>query len=133
MSIPLPVFIAIPLTTAFFTPVCGKKLKPVATALANLATLSLVVLAAAVIGQSGVYKIGKWPIPLGIDLVLDGLSGLMLLVVNVVSFAAMLFSTLKVARLQLRTTDQAFEPGGLRENGHFLGLLSQLGRISDRL
>ncbi len=92
MSIPLPVFVAIPLATGFFMPICGKKLRPVATVLANLATLSLVVLAVTVIGQSSVYKIGEWPIPLGINLVLDGLSGLMLLVVSVVSFAAMLFS-----------------------------------------
>ncbi len=92
MSIPLPVFIAIPLTTAFFMPICGKKLKPLATLLANLATLSLLVMAVSVIGQSDVYKIGKWPIPLGINLVLDGLSGLVLLVISVVSFAAMLFS-----------------------------------------
>jgi multicomponent Na+:H+ antiporter subunit D len=92
MSVPLPVFIAVPLTTAFFMPICGRKLKPLATLLANLATLSLVVMAVSVIGRSDVYKIGKWPIPLGINLVLDGLSGLVLLVVSVVSFAAMLYS-----------------------------------------
>ena len=92
MSIPLPVFIAIPLVTAFVLPVFGKKGKDAATVLANLATISLLVLAVASIGQSRVYEIGKWSIPLGINLVLDGLSSLLLLAIGVVASAAMLFS-----------------------------------------
>ena len=92
MSVPLPVFVAIPLVAAFLLPIFGKKGKSAATLLANLATVSLLVLAVASIGQSGVYEIGKWSIPLGINLVLDGLSGLLLLAISVVSTAAMLFS-----------------------------------------
>jgi len=92
MSVPLPVFVAIPLATAFLLPVFGRKGKAIATVLANLATVSLLVLAVASIGKSDVYRIGKWPIPLGINLVLDGLSSLLLLAVSVVSTAAMLFS-----------------------------------------
>jgi len=92
MSIPLPVFVAVPLVMAFLLPIFGKKGKAVATVLANLTTLSLLALAVASIGQSGVYEIGKWSIPLGINLVLDGLSSLMLLAISVVSAAAMLFS-----------------------------------------
>ncbi|HUV66813.1 MAG TPA: proton-conducting transporter membrane subunit [Sedimentisphaerales bacterium] len=92
MSIPLPVFIAIPLTTAFVLPMFGAKGKAAATVVANLATLSLLALAIACIGQSGVYEVGKWPIPLGINLVLDGLSSLMLLAIGVVAAGAMLFS-----------------------------------------
>ena len=93
MSIPLPVFVAVPLVTAFLLPVFGKKGKAVATLLANLATIALLVLAVVSIGQSRVYEIGKWSIPLGINLVLDGLSSLLLLTISVVSAAAMLFST----------------------------------------
>ncbi|MHC4571315.1 MAG: complex I subunit 5 family protein [Planctomycetota bacterium] len=92
MSVPLPVFVAVPLVTAFLLPIFGKKGKAVATILANLATISLLVLAVSTIGQSGVYEIGKWSIPLGINLVLDGLSSLLLLAISVVSAAAMLFS-----------------------------------------
>jgi len=58
----------------------------------DLTTISLLVLAVSSIGQVRVYEVGKWPIPLGINLVLDGLSSLMLVVISVVSFAAMLFS-----------------------------------------
>jgi multicomponent Na+:H+ antiporter subunit D len=95
MSIPLPVFIAVPLVTAFLLPIfsgLGRKGKVVATVLANLVTISLLVMAVASIGQSRVYVVGKWSIPLGINLVLDGLSSLLLLAVSVVSAAAMLFS-----------------------------------------
>ena len=92
MSVPLPVFVAIPLVAAFLLPIFGKKGKSAATLLANLATVSLLVLAVASIGQSRVYEIGKWSIPLGINLVLDGLSSLLLLAISVVSTAAMLFS-----------------------------------------
>jgi multicomponent Na+:H+ antiporter subunit D len=92
MSIPLPVFVAVPLVTAFLLPLFSEKRRSGATMLANIATGALLVLAIASIGQSEVYKIGKWPIPLGINLVLDGLSELLILAVSVVSFAAMLFS-----------------------------------------
>ena len=92
MIIPLPVFIAIPLVAAFVLPVFGKKGKDAATILSNLATISLLVLAIATIGHSATYEVGKWSIPLGINLVLDGLSSLLLLTVSVVSAASMLFS-----------------------------------------
>ena len=93
MNIPLPIFIIIPLVTAFLLPIFGKKGKSIATLLANLATLSLLVLSIGRIGQTEIYEIGKWSIPLGINLVLDGLSSLLLLTISVVSAAAMLFST----------------------------------------
>jgi len=92
MIVPLPVFVAVPLVTAFLLPIFGKKGKAVATVLANLATISLLVMAIGSIGQSRIYEIGKWSIPLGINLVLDGLSSLLLLAISVVSTAAMLFS-----------------------------------------
>ena len=104
MSVPLPVFIVVPLVMAFLLPIFGRKGKAAATFLANLATILLVVLAINAIRQLAVirvssdqeavivYEVGKWPIPLGINLVLDGLSSLLLLAISVVSAAAMLFS-----------------------------------------
>ena len=92
MSVPLPVFVAIPLAAAFLLPIFGKKGKTIATVVANLATISLLVFAVASIGQSRVYEIGRWSIPLGINLVLDGLSSLLLLAISVVSSAAMFYS-----------------------------------------
>jgi multicomponent Na+:H+ antiporter subunit D len=93
MSLPLPLFIAVPLVMAFLLPMFGRKGKTAATVLANLVTVSLLVFAVASIGKTEVYEIGKWSIPLGINLVLDGLSSLLLLAISVVSAAAMLFST----------------------------------------
>ncbi len=100
MSIPLPVFVAIPLIAAFILPLFGKKNKDAATIVANLACVSLLVLAivAAVQLSTGdnrtyIYEIGKWSIPLGINLVLDGLSCLLLLAITTIASAAMLFST----------------------------------------
>jgi multicomponent Na+:H+ antiporter subunit D len=92
MSIPLPLFIAVPLITAFVLPIFGKKGKNFATFFANVVTFVLVIMAISTIGQSRAYEIGRWSIPLGINLVLDGLSSLVLLAVAVVSAAAMLFS-----------------------------------------
>ena len=105
MSGLLPAFVVIPLITAFVLPLFGKKGKDVATVLANAVTILLLVLAIVVIatGRSGIYQVGRWPIPLGINLVLDGLSSLMLLVIGVVAAASMLFS----ARYMERYTAKA--------------------------
>ena len=92
MIVPLPAFVAIPLVAAFLLPIFGKKGKTIATVLANVATISLLVLAIASIGQTRVYEVGRWSIPLGINLVLDGLSSLLLLAISVVSSAVMFFS-----------------------------------------
>jgi multicomponent Na+:H+ antiporter subunit D len=90
----LPAFIALPLAAAFLLPLFGKKGKDAATIVANIVTISLLVLAVVAVfsGQYGIYEIGKWSIPLGINLVLDGLSSFMLLAIGVVAAAAMLFS-----------------------------------------
>ena len=77
---------------AFLLPIFGKKGKSIATVLANLATISLLVLAISSLGQARVYEVGRWSIPLGINLVLDGLSSLLLLAISVVSAAAMFYS-----------------------------------------
>ena len=92
MTIPLPLFIAVPLGTAFVLPIFSEKQKAGATFLANMATAALLVFSILSIGRTDVYEIGRWSIPIGINLVLDGLSVLLLLAVSVVSAAAMLFS-----------------------------------------
>jgi len=91
-SLPLPVFVAAPLIAAFILPLFGKKGKNIATVFANLVTLGLLVFAIASLGNYRVYLVGEWPIPLGINLVLDGFSALMLVTISVVSAAAMMFS-----------------------------------------
>jgi len=108
MSVPLPALVLIPLVAAFLLPLVGsipRKGRSISTFIANVVTILLVVLAvdcvrrlaaARAAGQAQtmiVYEVGRWAIPLGINMVLDGLSCLMLLAVSIVSAAAMLFST----------------------------------------
>lgn len=91
----LPAFVCIPLVAAFLLPIFGsfgRKGRAAATALANLATISLLVMSVASINKFSVYNIGRWSIPLGINMVLDGLTVLFLIMVNLVSSAALLFS-----------------------------------------
>ncbi|MFO7958109.1 MAG: proton-conducting transporter membrane subunit [Candidatus Brocadiia bacterium] len=88
----LPVMIAIPLGMGFLLPLISSKRARVADVLAGLASLSLLAVALALTGARGVYEVGGWAAPVGIVLVLDGLSWLMLVTVAVVSFAATLFS-----------------------------------------
>ena len=90
-SIPLPVFIAVPLVTAFVLPLFGKK-GGIASAISCFSVLVLLILSCLSIGQYDSYEVGRWPIPLGINLVLDGFSCLLLLAISTVSFAAIIFS-----------------------------------------
>ncbi len=100
----LPLAIAIPLGMGFILPLLGKKLTRLCDVLANLATASLVCVSIFLLverlagGGTEVYWMGGWKITesgtvFGINLVLDGLSSLMLVLVSVVSFAATLFSS----------------------------------------
>jgi multicomponent Na+:H+ antiporter subunit D len=92
----IPLFVAIPLGAAFFIPLVGRKNPRLSDTLTNLVTLALLVMAISVIGKSGVYWMGGWVprlgIPLGINLVLDGVSAFMLVTITLISFMATLYS-----------------------------------------
>lgn len=102
MSIPLVLFVAIPLGAAFVLPLIGDRRRMAASGLANLTTGALLILALLSLGKSEVYRMGRWTLPLGINLVLDGLSGLMLVTTAVVAAAAMLFSVRYMDRYTAR-------------------------------
>jgi multicomponent Na+:H+ antiporter subunit D len=99
---PLPLMIALPLGMGFVLPLVPARRVRLADVLTNLAAGALLVMAVALTGRSGVYRVGGWPPPVGINLVLDGLSWLMLLTVAVVSFAATLFSARYMDRYTAR-------------------------------
>jgi len=88
----LPLMIAIPLGAGFILALMPKKHPRVSDFLANLVTLVLLAMAVSLMGETAVYKVGGWDPPVGICLVLDGMSWLMLVTVALVSFAATLFS-----------------------------------------
>ena len=93
----LPFFVIIPLGVAFLISLFGKKIKNLGDALANLGTLSLLIFSLYSIllvatHKILVYKVGGWIPPIGICMVLDGLSSFMLVTVNLVSFLVTLYS-----------------------------------------
>ncbi|MCX5725774.1 MAG: proton-conducting transporter membrane subunit [Candidatus Saganbacteria bacterium] len=92
----IPLFIAIPLFAAFALPIVARfKMKwvdPVANgALALLFILSILAVTPLFAGSTHVYKMGGWPAPIGINLVLDGLSTFMLFTVSFVSLIISIF------------------------------------------
>ena len=93
----LPLYVIIPLGAAFLISLFGKISKRICDCLANLATfllLGLSLLAAVYKPSTGilVYKVGGWIPPIGICLVLDGLTSFMLVTVNLVSFLVTIYS-----------------------------------------
>ncbi|MCM8801343.1 MAG: NADH/ubiquinone/plastoquinone (complex I) [Candidatus Omnitrophica bacterium] len=93
----LPLFVVIPLGGAFLLSLIGKLDKRINDALANIATFSLLVLSVFAIryplaGKVLVYKVGGWKPPIGICMVLDGLTSFMLVTTNLVSCLVAIYS-----------------------------------------
>ena len=104
LQIMLPLAVVIPLGMGFILPLLGRKLVRLCDLLANLTTAVLVCLGLVLlVNQFGldptVHWMGGWKIVqgtgtvFGINLVLDGLSAMMVLLIAVVSFASTLYST----------------------------------------
>jgi multicomponent K+:H+ antiporter subunit D len=78
----------------------GERRRNVKAAINVLSTFALVAIAITLLGMSdaaptgvaGVYRLGDWPAPFGIVLVVDRLSALMLLLTSILASAAVVFS-----------------------------------------
>ncbi len=95
----LPLFVIVPLGTAFLTLIISKLWKRSSDWIANFATVFLMGLAIYFIRYAGdtiTYYAGGWEpvdgIPFGIAMVVDSLTVVMLLVVNVIGFAVNIYS-----------------------------------------
>ncbi len=93
----LPFFVIIPLGAAFLISLFGKRIRNLGDILANAAGLSLFALSIYSISLVNthrilVYKVGGWLPPIGICMVLDGLTTFMLVTVNLVSFLVTVYS-----------------------------------------
>jgi multicomponent Na+:H+ antiporter subunit D len=93
----LSFYVVIPLGGAFLISLLGKRIKSSGDILANLSTFSLLVFSLysiklVFINKVLVYNVGGWVAPIGICMVLDGLSSFMLVTVNLVSFLVTLYS-----------------------------------------
>ena len=93
----LPLFVIIPLGVAFLISLLGKRIRIFGDTLAILGTFTLLVFSLYSISLVNahkvlVYKVGGWIPPIGICMVLDGLTSFMLVTVNLVSFLVVLYS-----------------------------------------
>lgn len=93
----LPFFIIIPLAGAYLVTLLGRRIKYCGDILANIASGVLLLFSGYCLTQGLahkmiIYKVGGWMPPLGICLVLDGLSAFMLLAVNLIAFLVMVYS-----------------------------------------
>jgi len=93
----IPLFVGISLAGAFITSLLGKKFKMLPDVMGSLTTFALLVLsllAVRVVNVHGilVYNVGAWKLPIGIALVLDGLTAFMLVTVNLVAFLIAIYS-----------------------------------------
>jgi len=95
----LPLFVAVPLGMAFLTPIFARIWKGFPDWMASLASLFLMGLTLWFLqfgGQHITTFIGGWEpvdgIPIGIAMVMDGLTIFMLLIVNVIGFLATIYS-----------------------------------------
>ena len=95
----LPLFVAIPLAAAFIISLIGKYYRRAGDILANLSSCTLLVLSLftlPVLSSSTsnvlVYRVGSWIPPIGICMVLDGLSSFMLVTLNLVTCLVTIYS-----------------------------------------
>ena len=97
MNFLLPLFIFVPLGCSFIIYLVFRNRARAAGWLANicmayLAITSLLIIKALVSQSSITYKMGGWPAPAGINLAFDGLSLLLLIIINVIGFLSVLYS-----------------------------------------
>ena len=93
----IPMFVILPLGGAFLISLFGKKIKAFPDIFSNIITsllLAMSVYSIFLVNSSGVqvYKVGMWVPPVGIAMVLDGLSSFMLFTVNLIAFFIMAYS-----------------------------------------
>lgn len=93
----IPLFTIIPLACAFLIALAGKKIKGLPGFLSSMGIFTLAGLSVSSLfwfneSKVLVYKVGGWLPPVGIALVLDGLSAFMLVTVNIVAFLIVVFS-----------------------------------------
>lgn len=96
----IPLFVAIPLGTAFVISLFGKLSKRIGDTLAVISCFVVLVLSLVSLQITGssekynavIYKVGGWAPPWGICMVLDGLTSFMLVTVSLVSFLVAVYS-----------------------------------------
>jgi multicomponent Na+:H+ antiporter subunit D len=88
----IPLFVAVPLGMSLIVQLVARGRHVLAEALTIATMLTLMLMSCYAVGYSGIYELGGWPTPFGIDMRLDALATLLLLAVNIVGFAVSLYS-----------------------------------------
>lgn len=97
-----PYFVIIPLLAAFAIPLVSRRRDTGAVLLSLAAAASLLALSAyAFFGLSGetlVYRMSAWKLPIGINLVLDAFSSFMLVMVSLIALTSLVYSVKYIRR-----------------------------------
>lgn len=93
----IPLLVAIPLAGSFLISIIGRRFKVLPDLVGNATTLLALILSIFSVGLVNkfgilVYTVGGWKPPLGISMVLDGLSAFMLVTVNLIAFLVSVYS-----------------------------------------
>lgn len=88
----MPLFVAIPLGMSVLVQLVARRQRVLAEILTVITLLLLALMSCYSVGHSGIYHLGGWPTPVGIDMRLDALATLLLLAVNIVGLAVSLYS-----------------------------------------
>ena len=99
----IPMFVAVPLGMSLLIQLVARRREVLGEVLAIIAMLVLTLMSCYAIGNSGIYHLGGWPTPVGLDMRLDDLATLLLLAVNVVGLAVALYSVDYMRRFTARS------------------------------
>jgi len=88
----LSLFITIPAAVAFFIPIVSRRFRWFPDVITSITTFILLLLSLMTLNHETVYRMGNWFVPYGIVFVLDGLSCMVLIIVNLIGFLVSLFS-----------------------------------------
>jgi multicomponent Na+:H+ antiporter subunit D len=92
----IPLFIALPLTVAVLIQLLARRRAALAGALAVLTLLAFMLMSFATIGQTTggevIYNMGGWKTPIGIDLRMDSLTTLLVVTINTIGLAVVLYA-----------------------------------------
>ena len=99
----IPLFVAIPLGMSLLIQLLARHRRVLAEVLTIITLLLLALMSCCGVGYSGIYHLGGWPTPTGIDLRLDALATLLLLAVNIVGLAVSLYSVDYMRRFTARS------------------------------
>lgn len=99
----IPWFVAIPLGMSLLVQLVARSRHVLSEVLTIITMLVLMLMSCYTISNNGIYHLGGWPTPIGIDMRLDALATLLLLAVNIVGVAVSLYSVDYMRRFTARS------------------------------